>query len=201
MIFTLKMDAFEAYKRYLALKSHFTTDRYDFFKYNGAVKAQRDKFETRNDKYFFHKLSKHKDLTNFLVALFVYGKQDMWIGDILRNEESDKMYREWLRVKESLSYVFRNDIDKFNDDLVSSFTVVDGQHPHALKLLLRQEIHIETFIIMNDIIRFSPVWNREISERTIWPGVRQKCKKYSPFMDYSKDQFKKIVVDRFNVTL
>ena len=201
MIFTLKMDAFEAYKRYLALKSHFTTDRYDFFKYNGAVKAQRDKFETRNDKYFFHKLSKHKDLTNFLVALFVYGKQDMWIGDILRNEESDKMYREWLRVKESLSYVFRNDIDKFNDDLVSSFTVVDGQHPHALKLLLRQEIHIETFIIMNDIIRFSPVWNREISEQTIWPSVRQKCKKYSPFMDYNKDQFKKIVVDRFNVTL
>jgi len=200
-MFALRMDAFEAYKRYLALRSHFTTDRYDFFKYNGAVKAQRDKFETRNDKYFFHKLSKHKDLTNFLVALFVYGKHDMWIGDVLRNEESDKMYREWLRVRESLTYVFKNDIEKFNDDLISSFTVTDGQHPHALKLLLRKEIHIETFIIMNDILRFSPMWNREIKEQAVWPDVRKKCKKYFPFMQYDKDQLKKVVVDRFNVSL
>ena len=200
-MFTLRMDAFEAYKHYLALKSHFTTKNYDFFKYNGAVKARRDKFDSRNDKYFFHKLSKHKDLTNFLVALFVYGRHDVWVGDILRNEESEKLYKEWLRVRESLTYVFTNDLDKFNDDLFSSFTVTEGQHPHALKLLLRKEIHIETFIILNDLLRFTPKWNKEIIDPVVWPEVRQKCKKYHPFMQYEKENFKKVLVDKFNIKM
>ncbi len=200
-MFTLRMDAFEAYKHYLALKSHFTTKSYDFFKYNGAVKARRDKFDSRNDKYFFHKLSKHKDLTNFLVALFVYGKQDVWVGDLLRNEESEKLYKEWLRVKESLTYVFTNDLDKFGDSIIDNFIVVDGQHPQALKMLLRKEIHIETFIILNDILRFTPMWNKEITDQVIWPDVRQKCKKYHPFMHYEKETFKKVLVDKFNIKL
>lgn len=200
-MFTLKMDAFEAYKHYLALKSHFTTKQYDFFKYNGVIKARKDKFETRNDKYFFHKLSKHKDITNFLVALFVYGKQDLWIGDIVRNEESDKLYREWLRVKESLTYVFTNDLEKFNDDLISSFVVEGGQHPDALKLLLRKEIHIETFIILNDILKFAPQWNRLLKDTIVWPEVRQRCKKYQPFIQYDKETMQKIVVDRFGIKL
>jgi len=200
-MFTLRMDAFEAYKHYLALKSHFTTKNYDFFKYNGAVKARRDKFDSRNDKYFFHKLSKHKDLTNFLVALFVYGRHDVWVGDILRNEESEKLYKEWLRVRESLTYVFTNDLDKFNDDLFSSFAVTEGQHPHALKLLLRKEIHIETFIILNDLLRFTPKWNKEIIDPVVWPEVRQKCKKYHPFMQYEKENFKKVLVDKFNIKM
>lgn len=200
-MFTLKMDAFEAYKHFLALKRHFTTKHYDYFKYKGVVNAKKDSFDVRNDKYFFHKLSKHKDLTNFLVALFAYGKQDMWIGDILRNEESEKMYREWLKVKESLTYTFTNDLDKFNDDLISSFVVVDGQHPHALKLLLRKEIHIETFIILNDIIRFTSTWNRDIVEQTVWPDVRQRCKKYHPFLQYDKEALKKVVVDKFDLKM
>jgi len=199
MAYFFGMDAFEAYKQYVALKSHFTTKTYDYFKYNGAVNAKRDRFDVRKDKYFFHKLSKHKDLTNFLVALFVYGKKDQWVGDLVRNEESDQLYREWLKVKESLTYVFMSDLEKFNEDLVSSFVIQDGQHPHALHLLLRKEIHIETFIILNDIMRFTSMWNREISEQTIWPEVRLKCKKYHPFLEYDREKLKKIIVDKFDL--
>ena len=199
MAYSLGMDAFDAYKHYLAIKSHFTTKTYDFFKYGGAVKAKRTSFDVRNDKYFFHKLSKRKDITDFLVSLFVYGKKDMWIGDVIRNEETEQMYREWQRVKESLTYVFMSDLEKFNDDLVSSFIVHQGQHPHALKLLLQNEIHIETFIIMNDIRRFTLTWNREIDEQTIWPDIRMKCKKYHPFLTYDKEKLKNIVVDKFGL--
>jgi hypothetical protein len=199
MEYSLRMDAFEAYKHYLALKSHFTTKTYDYFKYGGAVKAKRESFEVRNDRYFFQKLSKRKDITDFLVSLFVYGKKDMWIGDVVRNEESEQMYRKWQKVKQSLTYVFMSDLEKFNEDLVSSFIVEDGQHPHALKLLMREEIHIETFIILNDIMRFTPSWNRQIVEQNIWPEIRQKCKKYHPFLTYDKENLKKILVDKFNI--
>lgn len=193
------MDAFDAYKHYLALKSHFSTKTYDYFKYGGAVRAKRESFETRKDKYFFHKLSKRKDLTDFLVALFVYGKKDAWIGDVLRNEETEQLYRKWQKVKESLSYVFMSDLEKFNSDLLSSFVVENGQHPHALKLLLREEIHLETFIIMNDIMRFTSAWNREIEDQIIWPEVRLKCKKYHPFLTYDREKLKNIVVDKFGL--
>jgi hypothetical protein len=92
-----------------------------------------------------------------------------------------------------------SDLEKFNDDLVSSFVVNEGQHPHALKLLLSDEITIETFIIMNDILRFVPNWNKNIVEKIIWPDVRQKCKKYQPFMEYDKEKCTKIVVDKFDL--
>ena len=199
MAYSFAMDAFDAYKHYLALKSHFSTKTYDYFKYNGAVRAKRESFEMRKDKYFFHKLSKRKDLTDFLVALFVYGKKDVWIGDIIRNEETEQLYRKWQKVKESLSYVFMSDLEKFNDDLVSSFVVQNGQHPHALILLLRDEIRLETFIIMNDIMRFTSAWNREIQDEVIWPEIRLKCKKYHPFLNYDKEKLKNIVVDKFNL--
>lgn len=199
MAYSLRMDAFEAYKHYLALKSHFTSKTYDYFKYNGAVKAKRESFEARNDKYFFQKLSKRKDITEFLVSLFVHGNKDMWIGDIVRNEESEQTFLKSQKVKQSLTYVFMNDLEKFNEDLVSSFVVEEGQHPHALKLLMSDEIHIETFIILNDIMRFTPSWNRQIEEQIIWPSVRQKCKKYQPFIEYDKEKCKNIVVDKFSL--
>ena len=199
MAYSLRMDAFETYKHYLALKSHFTSKTYDYFKYGGAVKAKRESFEARNDKYFFQKLSKRKDITEFLVALFVHGKKDMWIGDIVRNEESEQTFIKAQQVKQSLTYVFMGDLEKFNDDFISSFVVTEGQHPHALKLLLRDDIHIETFIILNDIMRFTPSWNKNITEQTIWPEVRQRCKKYQPFMEYDKEKCKNILVDKFNL--
>lgn len=195
------MDAFETYKHYLALKRHFTSKSYDFFKYNGAVKAGRTTFEARKDRYFFHKLSKQKNVTDFLLAIFVYGDKDMWVGDIVNNEESEQIYLKWRRVKESLTQTFKNDLDRLDDNLPMNFLPQDGQHPPLLRKLLSKEIHIETFIILNDLIRFSSLWNRKIEDTIIWPEVREKCKKYQPFLSYDKDKYKAILVDHFGVSM
>ena len=55
------VEPYDAYVKYLAMKSHFTDKKYDYIKYNGKVKAWRTTFETRRDKYFFYKLSKQKN--------------------------------------------------------------------------------------------------------------------------------------------
>ncbi len=196
-MYVLRMDAFEAYKHYVALKNHFTSNNYDYFKYNGHIRAKRESFESRNDKYFFQKLAKRKDLVHFLVSLFVYGSRDSWIGDIVRNEENERMYNKWQKVRQAITYVFSNDIENFEPDLKGSFDVVDGQHPLALRLLLSETIHIETFIIMNDIIKFVPHWNKHITDTVVWPSVRHKCKKYQPFMEYDVSKCRQIVVDKF----
>jgi len=43
------MTAFESYRVYSALKLHFTTDSYDYFKYNGKTKVTPENFEKRKD--------------------------------------------------------------------------------------------------------------------------------------------------------
>jgi len=45
------MTPFESYTTFLALKNHFTTDNYDYIKYNGKVGAKPSSFDTRKDKY------------------------------------------------------------------------------------------------------------------------------------------------------
>ena len=50
------MTDFEAYRQFLALKLHFTSEHYDYFKYNGKHNATMASFEKRTDKRFFKKL-------------------------------------------------------------------------------------------------------------------------------------------------
>ena len=52
------MTGYEAFGIYQALKLHFTTDSYDFFKYNGKTNVSVNAFENRKDKYHFYKLSR-----------------------------------------------------------------------------------------------------------------------------------------------
>lgn len=193
MIFA--MDGFEAYRTYVALKNHFSSKTYDFFKYNGRSKASMASFEKRNDKYFFSKLSKHKNLVDFLVANIVYN-DNPWVGDVVNNVEAEKYFKRFLKTKESLSYVFKNDLEKFEQPFVDNFIVVDGQHPKALKLYLQNEINLETLIIINELSPYTRSWNKKIEDSIVWPSIYFKCKKLRPFLSFDQEKMKKILVDR-----
>lgn len=190
------MDAFDTYKLYLALKSHFTSKTYDYFKYGGRTKASKLTFEKRHDKYFFHKLSKRKDVLGFLVANFVYNA-NKWAGDLLQNSDSEECYVRYQRYRESLTYQFTNDLDKLDITFDNNVVVTDGQHPKLLKLVLQREINIETLIILEDIVSFMRYWNKNIQDTVVWPDIYLRCKKYKPFLEFDRDKLKKIVLDKF----
>ncbi len=69
------ISGYEAFGLYQALKLHFTTDSYDYFKYAGKTNISVTTFENRKDKYHFYKLSRKysnkEDLINFIV--YSYG--------------------------------------------------------------------------------------------------------------------------------
>ena len=46
---------FAAFALYNALKLHFTSDSYDYFKYHGKTNVSKQTFTTRKDKYQFYK--------------------------------------------------------------------------------------------------------------------------------------------------
>lgn len=189
------MTPFDSYKLYTAIKNHFTTESYDFFKYNGKVRASETSFETRKDKYMFYKLSKHRDPLTFLVANFSEN-QKLWVGDLFGNDNQNR-YNEFLKRRESLTYLFENDLSSLLEDFDKNFEVPEGSYPHLLNLLVRKKINKETFIIIQDCVRFFSKWNKEINDPVLWPTIALNCKKLHPFLQYEKDKYCSIMRDKF----
>lgn len=186
-------DAFDIYTMYLALKQHFTTESYDYFKYHGRVKANKESFLRRRDRYFFHKISKKKDPLHFLLANFVE-KGDFYIGD----NPDDEIYLKWKGNQEKLTYTFKNDIDQLESPFYDNFKT-DGQHPLVLQLFYQKKISKESLIIINDIFRneIFDYWNEVISDPVVWPQTYKLLTKYKPFLSYDKKKLFSILVDLF----
>lgn len=187
---------FEMFKLYSAIKYHFTTESYDYFKYNGKVKASEHSFETRKDKYMFYKLSKHDDPLNFLVANFSENTK-IWVGDLF-DAPYQQRYNDYLKRKQSLTYIFQNDIENLLEDFDSNFAVKPGDYPYLLTLLTRKKISKETFIIIQDCVRFFAKWNQQITDTVLWPQIALNCKKLHPFLEYEKAKYCGILRDKFS---
>lgn len=181
------ISGYEAFQIYQALKLHFTTDSYDYFKYNAKSNVSITTFENRKDKYHFYKLSRkysNKDvLEDFIVANLVEDEKS-WVGSLLQ-EEADLNYRKRQKVIQSLSYTFENDCILIFDDCIlnpNDVLKTDGDYPTLLTKTLRKEIQIETLCILNSILGFIPMWTNKINDTIRWPEYRRKCIKYTSFL-------------------
>ena len=187
---------FASFALYNALKTHFTSKSYDFFRYNGKTNVSKETFLKRKDKYSFYKLSRKfslEELRNFYIANFVYGDAS-WVGE-MTGPEGEVAYKKWQKINQSLTYVFENDILGLvgNDAPEQMLIVNDGQHPTLLREVMSGTISMESLCILNDIMNFFPMWDRKISDDIIWPNWRLKCEKYTPFIQYDKVKFKNIL--------
>jgi hypothetical protein len=195
------ISGYEAFGLYQALKLHFTTDSYDYFKYNGKTSISVTSFENRKDKYHFYKLSRKytnkDDLINFIVANLVEDDKS-WVG-VLLQEEADINYRKRQKVIQSLSYTFENDcILIFEDCILNPNEVLktDGDYPVLLTKALRKEIQIETLCILNQILGFIPMWTNKINDTIRWPEYRRKCIKYASFLPQDVVKYKLILKNK-----
>lgn len=185
------MRPFDVYQDYLALKQHFT-GQYDYVNYNGKVRASSDNFERRSDKYSFYKLAKQSDPHGYLISN-LYDQPERWIGEIV-SPEGYQRYLEWKKRNESRTYIFKQEIENI---VKEDFNVVDGQHPELIQKYLRQDIGIDTLIILCEVIGIIPMWNKKIDDTIIWPEIRNRCKKYSRLMQYDKQNFVNIIKQHF----
>lgn len=190
--------AFEAYCEYLALRNHFTTG-YNYFKYNGQINVNPETFKKRRDKYSFEKLSRIPHCKELIIANCV-DNASLWIGDIA-GPEGNKIYLEWLRRQESLSYIFKNDILNLNEDFNSNFKVPKNKHPYLLSLYLGGTICIETFVILLDLARAHANWTRLMKDDIMWKDVSNLYLKYKPFLKYDKSHYRNLLIERFKISL
>lgn len=193
------MDGFKAYRYYLAIKLHFTTDKFNVFENRGNVRGTREAFNARNDRYIFEKLAKRfkedKDIIQFYVANFAYGHDTA----IYAGQEADDNYNIWLKRKQSISQIFIDDLatiltyietNKLKYNAIFEFT--DSEYPVALKLFVGGKISIETLRIIDDVYPIIDNWELNTSIKYIWQDELRRIKKLTGFVKYDKIKLNKI---------
>lgn len=159
------MTAFQAYVMYLGIRLHFTSD-YDYHKYNGVVKADITSFEKRKDKNVFYKLSRlypdSKNLENFYVSQWIV--TDIKWSDYLLSSEAEDNYKRQQKVLQSFSKIFKNEVESIVDFVGSKkfpYLFIPNKDGN-LKIenyLLMKSISPETFLMLNEILKFMKTWN------------------------------------------
>ena len=188
---------FDAYKQYLSLKNHFTKEKYDYHKYCGKSRATVQSFYKRKDRFWFEKLARNKDdkeVIEFFVSNFITctDPSKLWIGEMIR--EGEGRYTDWKKRNQSLSYIFKGEIESvFEDNNFDSMFVINGSsHPRILKLYLSGDVSIETFVILDRILGFKNQFDSKLSD-PVWETVSMRMKKYSPFLNIDVFRYKKIL--------
>ena len=196
---------FDVYKTYLAVKLHFTTDTYDYYKYGGKVNTKLDTFTKRKDRYFFHKLSTkygQDDILDFFVANFLSDSK-RWIGNLLANDGRG-VYLDYKKWKESFAYHFKQECGTIVSDFSSrglsfndGFIPPNGQHPRMLRLLIQRKCSYQTAVVLNHFLNFSKNWDKEITEKVVWPEISLKVARVKPFINFNATECKLIMKEIF----
>jgi len=196
---------FDVYKTYLAIKLHFASDTYDYYKYGGKVNAKLDTFTKRKDRYFFHKLSTkyaETDILDFFVANFLADSK-RWIGNLLANDGRG-VYLDYKKRKESFVYHFKQDCGTIVSDFSrrglsfdDGFLCPNGQHPRILRLLIQKKISYQTAVVLNHFLGFVKNWDKEITEKVVWPEISLKVTRVKPFINFNATECKLIMKEIF----
>ena len=196
---------FDVYKTYLAVKLHFASDTYDYYKYGGKVNAKLETFTKRKDRYFFHKLSTkyaETDILDFFVANFLADSK-RWIGNLLANDGKG-VYLDYKKRKESFIYHFKQECGTIVSDFSNrglsfddGFLCPNGQHPRILRLLIQKKISYQTAVVLNHFLNFTKNWDKEITEKVVWPEISLKVARVKPFINFNATECKLIMKEIF----
>lgn len=188
--------SYEAYITYLAMKKHFSSDGYDYFKYNGRVRASFNTFSTRNDVYFFARLAKTEDYQNLILSN-VLVKPNIWVRELF-DGEANYRYTEWKKKMDSLTYTFKSELKHLHeDDYQRNFISQDGQHPYIMKLYNQRKISLETLTILAHTANIFSYWNEKIVDKVVARDIIRLTAKYRPFLKYDDKIFKDIIRSYF----
>lgn len=166
---------------FTAVKLHFNSDSYDFFKYHGKVRVDETKFETRRDKYQYYKLTKRVDPLLFTVVGLFYNS-NIWVGDLF-TVENEKRYRDRKAAMQSIEYTVESELSQY-DSFGDALNVSNGDYPSLLKRYKEHDVSPETLIIVNRINngKVFDYWSNELNDPVVWPDLCHRLLCYEPFL-------------------
>lgn len=191
------MNPYEVYVTYLALKRHFSSDSYDFFKYQGKIRCSMETFKKSKDRFFFEKLSRKKkpqEVIDFFVSNFIAmdNPSSLWIGDIIKKGEA--IYIESKRIRESMSYIFEQDLKSIveTQHLYDLIKTEGTKHSKIIKLHLNNTLRFESFFILVECLNIQNQYDKTYTD-PIWSAISKKISKYRNFFRGDYNKYKSII--------
>jgi len=187
------MEPIDVYLMYCAMKAHFGKGDYDFVRFGGKSKVSRNSFWKRKDRSFFVKLSrKYKtsdEIKDYLVSNFVKENKG-WVGNF-----TDKNYTQWKNV--NIVEKFEKDITPLLQDFDEGkfiFAVPESSHPKLLKEYLGKRVSLETMIILDELMEYSPKWNVHLKDDFMWEDINLLMNNYKKFLTIDKEKCRIILL-------
>lgn len=189
------MNGFKAYRYHLALKLHFTKEKYNVFETRGNLKVSLDAYRARNDAYLFERLArkfeKDQDFIQYVVGNYAYGNVNFLYDESL----ALGYYTQWIKVKESITKTFTDDlstiqyeVEKHNIDLNTVIKCTNNDLPFIIKLYLGKLIQPQTISIINDLSGIIGSWQQEPTLNIFFEDEMIRLKKLKGFFTYDKEK-------------
>ena len=80
---------------------------------------------------------------------------------------------------------------------VDGFIPPNGQHPRMLRLLIQRKCSYQTAVVLNHFLNFTKNWDKEITEKVVWPEISLKVTRVKPFINFNATECKLIMKDVF----
>ena len=198
---------FRAWKTYHGMYLHFTGS-YDYFKYFGNATwgtiASMEKYFAKHEhqtgfswqRGFFaslgKKMTKEHDLIYYYLSQLTRGKNypteflDDYYDEYRIKMESFSLHLQ-RNMKVVVEYMREYDL-KFNE-----LFECDGiNHPPILKLLLGEDISLETFTVLDIILGFTKILDKKLID-PIWRDQKTLCYNYKPFLEVNVDEKRRLI--------
>ena len=198
---------FRAWKTYHGMYLHFTGS-YDYFKYFGnaswgtitSMEKYFAKFEHQTgfswQRGFFtslgKKMTKEHDLIYYYLSQLTRGKNypseflDDYYDEYRIKMESFTLHLQ-RNMKVVVEYMKEYDL-KFNE----LFECRGINHPPILKLLLGEDISLETFTVLDIILDFTKIVDKKLID-PIWRDQKTLCYNYKPFLEVNVDEKRRLI--------
>ena len=190
-------EGFECYKLYLAMQRHFSSS-YDFFQYNGKVKANSESYSKRPDVFAFEKLAKiipNDELIDFFLPHFLENPKE-WI----RNMTKGNLERYRATIK-NLPTKFREDLQRIKMEGPQKVMAVGGDIPLIHRLAIKDEISIETLILIDWLVPFIDDHAERVAVPFVFPEHIKKLQNYRPFLKKKLEKNYNYYVDCFRTEM
>lgn len=187
------MTPFKSYKLYLALKRHFTNDDYDFFKYNGKVKANEKSFENRRDNYLFSKMASRSNVHTLLVSVLA-NDPNFFVTDIL-SERGEQIHKRWQKYQQSFDYSFKEEIKQYKN--FDQAIIVKEGYPEIISDYFSGKISLDTLSVVDKLIDGCKYWGSHLKD-PLWEDINRKLVKYRPFISIRTEIYKNYIYEIYS---
>ena len=195
------MNGYDAFKTYQAVRLHFTTDKFDYFTYNGKSRISLDSFNARKDKYTFHKVARvidENEMPYYFAVNFLKGDEKSWIRSML-HDDANKNFDAWKKWQEHRLDNLNKDLKKLKGKFEKLIVCKNGQFPELLNFVFQGEIAYDSLLILDHYIKLIEPWNTKIEDDFIWSDFYKKFNKYKPFFLHyaplSDTFYRKAIID------